>query len=288
MECILSHIIFVRSLLVTGVFLPFFLAVTSCHVTLPDDVTLEKDKLPDEIDFNIDVKPILSDRCYACHGPDRAKRKAELRFDLEEVALGELEENPGKYAIRPGDLSSSQLVRRILSSDDEVMMPPPDSELNLSAYEKAVLIKWIENGADYAPHWAFIKPLRSEIPEVDKANKVTNVIDNFILQKIKRNQLTPSPEAGDEELLRRLYLDLTGLPPTIDQMDFFLRNDSPDAFEKVVDKLLSSPHYGERMATEWMDLARFADTHGYTVDRYRDMSPWRDWVIKAFNKKYAI
>ncbi|NND35369.1 MAG: DUF1553 domain-containing protein, partial [Saprospiraceae bacterium] len=221
--------------------------------------------------------PILADKCFSCHGPDENKLEAGLRLDVERIAKGFLPENPGKRAIDAGSPMQSQVVHRILSEDAELKMPPEESNLTLSSQEKAVIIKWIEEGAKYKPHWAFIPPQRSTVPES------VNPVDYFVGLHLKQQGLTPSGGADKETLLRRLSFDLTGLPPTIEAMDDFLNDESKDAYEKQVDRFLASPHYGERMATGWMDVARYADTHGYTVDRYRDVSPWRDWVIESFN-----
>ena len=256
----------------------------SCSTKLPEDVALAMDELPDKLDYNQHVKPILSDKCFACHGPDKAKQKAGLRLDMAETAYADLVKKPGKVAINPGDLAGSEFFHRIVSQDPDYIMPTPGSHLTLSAKEKAVLIKWIEDGAEYKPHWAFVKPEKSEIPEVDKEDWVVNPIDNFILDKLEQEKLQPSKPAEKELLLRRVSLDLTGLPPTLEEMDLFLKDTSPNAYEKQVNRLLASPHYGEKMAVDWLDLARFSDSHGYTVDRLRDMSPYRDWVIGAFNK----
>ncbi len=255
----------------------------SCSPTLPEDVSTAYNNLPEALDFNIHVKPILSDKCFLCHGPDKAKQKAGLRLDIEEYAKSELPENPGAYAISPGSLKHSELYHRIISNDQEILMPSPESNLSLTAYEKAVIVKWIEDGAEYKPHWAFIPPAKP-VPPVVTNGKVNNPIDNFIIHKLKQNGLKSANEAEKEVLLRRLSLDLTGLPPTIEEIDGFVNDHTEDAYEKQVDRLLASSHYGEKMAADWMDLARFADTHGYTVDRYRDASPWRDWVIKSFNE----
>ncbi len=256
----------------------------SCGPDLPDDVQIAYDELPEKLDYNQHVKPVLSDKCFACHGPDKAKQKAGLRLDLKEAAYGKLSKNPGKVAIDPGDLAGSEFFHRIMSDDPDYMMPTKESHLNLTAKEKAILIKWIEDGAEYKPHWAFVKPEKAELPEVKKSDWVKNPVDNFILAKLEQEKLNPSKEADKELLLRRVSLDLTGLPPTIEEIDAFLKDNSANAYEKQVDRLLNSPHYGEKMAVDWLDLARFADSHGYTVDRLRDMSPYRDWVINAFNK----
>lgn len=254
---------------------------------LPKDVEEAYQTLPKSLDYNIDVKPILSDKCFACHGPDKAKQKAGLRLDHADFAYAELPENKGKVAIDPGNLDNSEAFHRIISADPKYRMPTPESHLNLTAIEKATLIRWIKEGAVYKPHWAFVKPVKVETPKVDEAAKVNNPIDNFIVDKLQKQKLKQSPEANKELLLRRVSLDLTGLPPTIAEIDVFLKDKSPGAYEKQVDRLLRSQHYGEKMALDWLDVARFADSHGYTVDRLRDMSPYRDWVIKAFNTNMA-
>ncbi|HEY8550369.1 MAG TPA: DUF1553 domain-containing protein [Vicinamibacterales bacterium] len=238
--------------------------------------------VPDRVDFNFHVKPILSDRCFACHGPDDAARKAGLRLDVKELALGELPS--GKRAIVPGSPRRSELVRRITSTDPKVMMPSPESHLTLDETEKAILIRWIEQGAEWKPHWSFIPPEKPPLPEVRTTGWATSGIDRFVLATLEARGLQPSPEASRETLLRRVTLDLTGLPPTLAEIDAFLADQSPDAYERVVDRLLASPAYGERMATDWLDLARYADSHGYQDDGMRDMWPWRDWVISAFNR----
>jgi hypothetical protein len=263
------------------------LLLFSCKPDLPDDVAVAYDELPDKLDYNLHVKPILSDKCFACHGPDKAKQKAGLRLDFAEFAYAELSENPDKVAIDPGSLKNSEVFHRILFNDSDYMMPTPDSHLKLSAKEKAILVKWIKDGAEYQQHWAFIKPEKADLPDIENEDWIKNPIDNFILAKLEEEKLQPSNEAGKELLLRRVSLDLTGLPPTIQEIDGFLKDKSPNAYEKQVDRLLASPHYGEKMAVDWLDLARFADSHGYTVDRLRDMSPYRDWVINAFNKNMS-
>ena len=257
----------------------------SCRPNLPEDVELAYRQLPDELDYSLHVKPILSDKCFACHGPDQAKQKAGLRLDFAEYAYGELPENPGKFAIKPGRPSRSELFHRILSEDPDYKMPTPESHLTLSAREKAILIKWIEKGAAYKPHWSLTKIERPKIPKVKKELQqgIGNEIDLFVRAKLQQEGLQPTTMASKEILLRRLSLDLTGLPPTAEEIEKFLADDSENAWEKQVDRLLNSPHFGEKMATDWLDLARFADSHGYTVDRLRDMSPYRDWVIEAFN-----
>ncbi len=260
------------------------LVIFSCAPALPEDVAAAYQTVPDDIDYNRHVKPILSDRCFSCHGPDKGKTEAGLRLDIREAAYAELPETPGKKAIVPGSLRNSEVFKRIISTDPDYLMPEPKSHLTLNAYEKAVLIKWIEKGAEYKPHWAFIKPVKPFLPEIEKKDWPKNPIDHFVLKRLDKEKLSPSSEADKETLLRRVALDLTGLPPTTKEMDAFIADHSSDAYEKQVNRLLASPHYGEKMAVDWLDLARFADSHGYTVDRLRDMSPWRDWVIEAFNK----
>jgi len=256
----------------------------ACEPDVPVEIVQAMKNLPEEIDYNLHVKPILSDKCFACHGPDEANQKAGLRLDLAESAYGELPETPGKFAINPGSIGGSEIFWRITSTDPDVVMPAPESHLSLSDYEKAVLVKWIEEGAEYKRHWAFVKPEPSPIPTVQQEGWTKNPIDNYILAKLEKMKLSPAKRTDKETLLRRVTLDLTGLPPTLEEIDNFVRDESADAYQKVVDRLLASAHYGEKMAVAWLDVARFADTHGYTVDRPRDMSPYRDWVIKSFNE----
>src|SRR5690554_3667546 len=260
------------------------LVLFSCEPSMPEEVQEAYDELTGELDFNIHVKPILSDKCFACHGPDEAAIRAGLRFDIPESAFSELPESPGKVAITPGSRSRSEMFHRILSDDPEYMMPSPESNLQLSPREKAILIKWIEEGAVYKRHWAFIKPSERALPKIDHKDWPKTPVDLFVMDKLENSGILPSKEADKETLLRRLKMDLTGLPPSIDEIKTFMADTSSNAYEKMVDAFLASPHYGEKMAMHWMDIARFADTHGYTVDRYRDMSPYRDWVIKAYNE----
>ncbi|MEX2593140.1 MAG: DUF1553 domain-containing protein [Anditalea sp.] len=267
--------------------LVLLLALYSCKPSLPEEVQLAYDDLPEALDFNIHVKPILSDKCFACHGPDKAAIKAGLQFNDPESAFGALPESPGKVAISPGNLAKSEMFHRIISDDPDYSMPSPESNLTLNPREKAILIKWIEDGADYKKHWAFIKPEKKPLPDVKNKDWTKNPIDLFVIDRLETEGISPSEEADKEILLRRLKMDLTGLPPTIEEIESFIQDNSGDAYEKQVDRFLNSAHYGEKMAMHWMDIARFADTHGYTVDRYRDMSPYRDWVIKAFNENLS-
>ncbi len=251
---------------------------------MPADVATEYNKINGKLDYNRHIKPILSDKCFACHGPDKAKQKAGLRLDQSKSAYGVLPESPGKYAITPGDLNKSEVYHRIISKDPEYVMPVPSFHVELNAKEKAYLIKWIKDGAEYQPHWAFVKPVKAPLPVMQPGFETDHPIDRFVHARLQDINVRPAKEAPKELLLRRLSLDLTGLPPTLEEMDAFVNDASPDAYEKQVDQLLASKHYGERMAADWLDIARFADSHGYTVDRLRDMSPYRDWVIKAYNR----
>jgi hypothetical protein len=234
-----------------------------------------------KIDYRRDVQPILAEYCLACHGPDSGKRQAGLRLDVREQATKPLDS--GAIAIVPGDATKSELVRRIGAMDDE-RMPPAETNKRLSDEQKRVLERWIAEGASYAGHWAFEPIARPALPAVSDKLWPRNQIDQFTLARLDAAGISPSREAKPATLLRRVTLDLTGLPPTLDEIDAFLADRSPDAFEKVVDRLLASPHYGEHLARDWLDAARYADTHGYFTDHERFMWRWRDWVIDAFNR----
>ena len=235
-----------------------------------------------EIQFNRDVRPILSDKCFHCHGPDKSKRKADLRLDHKETALGK--SDSGKIAIVPGKPDASEVVARITTANEEDLMPPVKSGRVLSQKEIQTLTQWIKQGAKWETHWAFQTPLRPMLPKIKNRRWAKNEIDHFVLAKLESEKLKPSRETAKETLIRRVTLDLTGLPPTTGEVDNFLKDKSPDAYEKVVDRLLASPRYGERMVLEWLDAARYADSNGYQGDRVRTMWPWRDWVIDALNK----
>lgn len=265
-----------------------FLIVAGCQPPKPADIEAADAKLPDTIDYNYHVKPILSDRCFACHGPDENTREAGLRLDEYEAAVSELPESEGKYAIVPRRLGKSEVYHRLISEDPEEMMPPPESNLVLTAEEKAILLKWIEQGAEYKQHWSFIAPEPIDVELAANDDWSKNEIDVFIRERLLQEGLVPAAEASKETLIRRVTFDITGLPPTIEEIDDFLADDSDNAFEKVVDRLLNSPAYGERMAAEWMDVARYADSHGYQDDGMRNMWPWRDWVIEAFNSNMPL
>ena len=239
--------------------------------------------LPERVDYNFHIKPLLSDRCYACHGPDDNARQAELRLYTEEGAFHTPLQSGGR-AIVPGRPGRSGVIKRISSTDPEIRMPPEESNLALSDYEIALIERWIDQGAQWKPHWAFTPPVQPALPDVHRADWPVNEIDRFILARLEREGVSPSDEADKERLLRRVTFDLTGLPPTPEEIDRFLTDTTPGAYERVVDRLLASETYGERMATEWMDLSRYADSHGYHADGIRTMWPWRDWVIRAFNE----
>jgi hypothetical protein len=244
------------------------------------------EKLPATVDFNIHIRPILSDRCFKCHGPDANKRKASLRLDIADSAYAALKEDPKFHAIVPGEPKQSQMFLRISSTDTSEQMPPPSSNLTLSAFEIKLIEKWIKQGAAYKPHWALIAPQPQKIPET-KSTWAKNEIDYFILDKLESKGLSPNEEADKERLLKRVCFDLTGLPPTIEMQERFLKDQSEKAYEKIVDELMGNLHYGEKMAIQWLDVARYADSHGYQDDGLRTMWPWRDWVIHAFNQNYS-
>jgi hypothetical protein len=230
------------------------------------------------ISFNRQIRPILSNNCFTCHGPDEKQRETRFHFDTKEGAF--LEEG----VIIPGNAPKSKLVWRITNPDPEKVMPPPDSGHALTAAQIELLRRWIEEGATWDTHWAYTAPVRREPPEVRRRDWPRNAIDRFVLERLERESLEPSKEADRLTLLRRVSYDLTGLPPTPAEVDAFLADKAPDAYERRVDALLQSPRYGERMAMPWLDASRYADTHGYHIDSLRGMWPWRDWVIGAFNR----
>ena len=241
-------------------------------------------KVPDKVDFIYHVKPILSDRCFKCHGPDEAKIEAGLQLHTEEKAFLALGENKDRFAIVANDATQSEMVKRIFTDDPDDIMPPPDSNLKLEPFEKEILKKWIEQGAVWKEHWSFVAPKEQDIPKLSSADWISNPIDNFILEKLEEKGLSPSKPLRSEKLLRKLSFDLTGLPPSIDDINSFLADDSNENYERLVDKFLNSSAFAERMTNDWLDLARYADTHGYQDDLERTMWPWRDWVIHAFKE----
>lgn len=233
------------------------------------------------VDFNHDVRPILAGNCLKCHGIDEAARKSGLRLDVAATATAKAKS--GKRAVVPGRPDQSELVRRVFASDPDDVMPPASAQHPLTASQKSVLKQWIAEGAKYETHWAFVAPRRAPLPTVQHADWPRNPIDTFVLSALEAQGLNPSQPADRYTLVRRVYLDLIGLPPTPQQADAFVKDASSDAYEKLVDTLLASPQYGERWARRWLDLARYADTNGFEKDRQRTIWPYRDWVIKAFN-----
>ena len=241
----------------------------------------------DIVNYNFDVKPILSDKCYTCHGPDDKARQADLRLDFVNGISDFLNNDTNHSIIDLNNPQSSEIIKRIYSNDKGYFMPPPESNLKLSVNEKEILKKWIEQGAKWDSHWSYNKPEYPKPPETSHSAWINNEIDNFISKKFDQKGLTPSEPASKEILLRRVFFDIIGLPPSIEQIDSFLEDNSEDSYEKVVDRLLTSESYGERMASIWMDLSRYGDSHGYQDDTERVMWPWRDWVIHAYNKNLS-
>lgn len=255
----------------------------ACQTDASPTASIQK-VLPKQPDFNFHIKPILSDRCFKCHGPDEKVREANLRLDTREGAFAVLDSSSMSYAIVPGDAKKSLLVQRIHSDDPDLMMPPPASNLALTDYEKKLLSRWIEQGANWKDHWAYIPPEQLALPKVRQQTWPQNPIDNFVLARMEEEGLKPSARASKEKLIRRLSFDLRGLPPSLAEIDAFANNDAPNAYEVVVDQFLADSSFGERLAMEWLDIARYADSHGYQDDLERSMWPWRDWVIDAFNE----
>lgn len=269
-----------------GCGLMIFLTVFgSCKKNIPEYIDITYNQLPEKIDFNMDVKPILSDKCYACHGPDENTRKADLRFDTEEGLFKK--SSNGNFAFKPGSLNRSEAINRILSDDPSLVMPPSEAHLELETREKAVLIKWVEQGAQWKKHWAFTPPQKAVLPSTTSWT-AANEIDQFIYSKLQESNLGPSVPATKEQLLRRLSIDLRGIPPSLREMNSFLKDTDPMAYEKRVDEMLNSMDHAERLTLEWLDVARYSDSHGYHADGSRMMWQWRDWVIDAFykNKPY--
>lgn len=231
---------------------------------------------PADLNFNRDIRPILSENCFYCHGQDANKRQADLRLDLREVAIK-------AGAIVPHDASASGVVKRINSEDPDTMMPPPKSNRHLSAEQKQLLNRWITEGADYQPHWAYVAPVRPAEPKTNRADWARTSIDRFVLAKLEAEGLAPSPEADRATLIKRLSIDLIGLPPTPQDVDAFVADTSEKAYETLVERLLASPHYGERMALSWLDAARYADSNGFQQDGDTWQWIWRDWVVRAMN-----
>ncbi|MBM3359632.1 MAG: DUF1549 domain-containing protein, partial [Betaproteobacteria bacterium] len=230
---------------------------------------------PVKPDFNRDVRPILSENCFYCHGQDPYHRKADLRLDDRETALK-------LKAIVPGKPGESELVRRIFATDDD-LMPPEKSHRTLTSAQKETLKRWVASGAEYQPHWAYQTPVRPAVPAVKNKKWARNDLDRFVLAKLGQEKFNPSPEADRATLIRRLSIDLVGLPPTPEEVDAFLADQRPDAYEQLVERLLASPHYGERLALPWLNAARYADSNGFQQDGDSFQWLWRDWLVHALN-----
>lgn len=246
------------------------------------EILISQKNIPETVDFNFHVKPIISDKCFACHGPDEKERAANLRLDTED-GLYQLTEELSSYVVDKKSPKKSEMLNRIFHENPSIVMPPPESNLVLSDYEKEILNKWILQGGKWKKHWSYNKPNKPQLPDVKNKSWINNDIDYFTLKNIEVNGLNISSVEDKEILIRRLYFDLIGLPPSVEEIDEFLNDRTENSYEKIVDKLLNSENYGERMASIWMDIARYGDSHGYQDDLERVMWPWRDWVIHAYN-----
>ncbi|MGN6137192.1 MAG: DUF1549 domain-containing protein, partial [Aureliella sp.] len=236
-----------------------------------------------KVDFNREIRPILSEYCFTCHGPDEKMLQAGLRLDQRESVFQPAES--GKVAVVPGAPDASELIRRIMTTQADEAMPPADAAKHPSVAQKELLKRWVEQGAVWSDHWSFMPIERPPVPEIapPAGYVIRNPIDAFVLERLAREGLSPAPEESSERLIRRVSLDLIGLPPSLDEVRDFVEDRSHNAFEKVVDRLLGNEHFGERLAIQWLDLARYGDTSGYHNDSLRDMWLWREWVIRAFN-----
>lgn len=239
------------------------------------------------ISYNYDIKPLLSDRCFACHGPDKNKQEADLALHDPSLAFAALGDHKNRFALAPGKLSKSEVYHRIISTDPDVMMPPPSSHLSLSDEEKDLIAQWIKQGAQYQPHWSFIPPVASKLPRLKSKDWPINEIDHFVLAKLEGKNIKPNEATSAAMLLRRSSFAIRGLPPSTAELERFLSMDKAEYYEAWLDYLLESPAYGERMAAHWLDVARYADSDGYLDDKHRDFSPWRDWVIQSFNENLS-
>src|SRR3990172_12117599 len=255
----------IRWMFEIGLFLSFVVALPTQAADLP--------KKP--LDFNRDIRPILSDTCFVCHGPDEGQRMVNLRLDTK---AGAFADRGGYQVIVPGNAEGSRVYQRISLKDPATRMPPATFDRTLTEQQIDLIKQWIDQGAKWQTHWAYDPPIRPELPAVKDEKWPRNPIDRFVLAKLEKEDLKPSPETDRVTLLRRVTFDLTGLPPTPAELESFLADSSPGAYEKRVDQLLKSPHYGEKMAMQWLDLARYADTHGYHIDSLREMWHWRGWV----------
>ncbi len=237
------------------------------------------------ISYNKDIRPLLSDRCFSCHGPDVNKMKAGLRLDKPEVAFAELVKNKGHYAIVPWNPEKSELIKRIESNDPHVVMPQPESHLaKLTLAEVEIFKRWIKEGAKYEKHWSFVPPIKTALPKIENEDWAKNEIDYFIAEKMEEKGLTPNKIAEKETLIKRAYIDLNGLPPTYAELQNWKNNNAPNWYSQLMEQLIKRPAYGEKMSILWLDLARYSDSYGYQDDNIRTQWPWRDWVINAFNK----
>ncbi|PYU37958.1 MAG: hypothetical protein DMG54_31875, partial [Acidobacteria bacterium] len=250
--------------------------------TEPRKPAVRASKEQTKLSFNETIQPILSENCYACHGPDPGARKAKLRLDRAEFAF--VPHDKFGPAIIAGQPDKSPLVRKIEAKNPKDRMPPPEAHKTLKPEQIALLREWVKEGAEYEEHWSFLAPKAQAVPVVKQAGWVRNAIDNFILARLEKEGLTPSPEADRRSLIRRVTYDLTGLPPTPEEVKAFLEDNAPDAYENVVNRLLASPRYGEHRAHYWLDVARYGDTHGLHTDHFRSIWPYRDYVIKAYNE----
>ncbi len=266
-----------------GLWLFATLLLGACWQIKDDAIRVAEVDIPEQIDFNFHVKPILSDRCFTCHGLDANQRKGDLRLDIDEKVYGQAsnESSIAQRILSPGSLKKSEVAHRIVSSDPNYMMPPPETNLPLTPEEKATILRWIEQGAEYKEHWSFIPVVKPPSPALKNEQWINNDIDRFILAQIESKDMVPNPQADINTLHRRIALDLTGLPPSLEELSRFSHNDT--SVEDIIDHYLDKPQYGEKMALEWLDVARYADSHGYQDDGMRNTWPWRDWVINSFN-----
>lgn len=260
--------------------------LTGCaKSTPPPEIAAVQSQVPAKVDYNWDVRPILSGNCFSCHGNDAGKRKAGLRLDNAEAAYAKVPADRSHRAIVPGHPEKSELIRRLFVEDTDERMPPIESHKTLTSLDKATLWRWVEQGGEYKPHWAYVPPSIEKPEPSIWQSKTSNEIDRYVFPRLRRAGLAPSPEADPESLINRVSLTLTGLPPTLPEVDAFLADKRPEAYERLIDRLLASPAYGERMAAYWLDVSRYGESDGYLDDNYgRLIYPWRDWVISAFNK----
>lgn len=250
--------------------------ITALEMTIPQVASASE-----KLQFNRDIRPILSNSCFQCHGPDSAKREAGLRLDQREAAVAQTAS--GVQPIVPGDHAASEIISRILSDDPDLKMPPPESGKSVTPEQLATLKRWVSEGAEYEAHWSFLPIQRPAVPAVKNDSRVRTPIDQFLQARLEKEGLSLADDADRVTLIRRVTFDLTGLPPTPAEVEAFVTDPAPDAYSKVVDRLLASPRYGEHMARYWLDAARYGDTHGLHLDNERSLWPYREWVINAYN-----